>query len=333
VKISSRDVWLTVSEIASWYRKSPSSIRLQLRDALRKKFGDVSTTSVDLVYQKGAGQVGHRYHVDFIKQVFGSKPDQQLSEALTAIFNKRTKLPVVGVVGAEPDEPLIGMLGSRMRANEVYNALVAEMIRSGRGLRIRCITGTDFFNAHRPTGDAFFERKKVGLDVAKVLLVYPFGHGAEVRSAAEGDRELEKSQLSRDARSTFEFIRSHVEMNKLELKVKWVDDLPLSLLIWTEDYALVEPYDHGRQDKERSGCIGRKAPIMVVKSGTAYHTILKNGFDYIFDGQSEETQIQTYFLKQIDEKYSSGHPLKAKLRSQPRKFSRRSDQGSNTGRK
>lgn len=293
--------WLRINEIARWYGESASSVRLKLKTALKEKVGEVPKNNVDSAYQVGSGRIGHRYHVDFVEKVFGSRPDEDLTEAERSIINNPARVANVRVVGSEADDLLTVLLTSRLGANDAYDRLLIEMITSGRGLRIRCITGTDFFNAHRPTAEAFFQRSKNGLDGTRVLLVYPFGHGAKVRSAGEGDPELDKSQFARDAASTFGFIRANAD--RLQLEPKWIEDLPPGLLLWTEKYALVEPYDCGRQYIDRSGCIGRKAPIMVVRGGTAYHTILKNGFDYVFDGKEKETYLKTFSLEDLTAAY------------------------------
>ncbi len=324
-----KDQWRTINQLANWYGKSAAFVRLKINKAFKEKFGKIPETDVSSVYQRREGPFACLYHVDFAKDAIGWSPDQHLTEVQRGIFNRQTKLPTVRIVGSEVDGLLTGLLGSRMKASEAYEALLIEMIGSGRGLRIRCITGTDFFNAHRPTADAFFERVNNGLDAIKIkiLLVYPFGHGARVRSAAEGDKRLDMSQFSRDAAGTFGFVSSYAR--KLKLDARWSEDLPPSLLVWTEDYALVEPYDHGRQDEDRSGCIGRKSPIMIVSGGTPYHTTLKHGFDYVFDSKEkkekeEDTHIKTFSLEEVAAEYNKRatpvaiprHPRQAKNRAQ-----------------
>jgi hypothetical protein len=140
----------------------------------------------------------------------------------------------------------------------------------------------------------------------QVQLTYPFGRGSEIRAAAEGEPNRDASQFSRDARSTYEFINSAMRrQQKNGLVVKWVEDLPPSLLIWTEEYALVELYDYGRDDKALQGCIGRKAPILVINRKAKYHSLLKNSFDYVFNGDPKNTRVKTYTVEQLRKEYAA----------------------------
>jgi hypothetical protein len=97
---------------------------------------------------------------------------------------------------------------------------------------------------------------------------------------------LKTSQFRRDAERTIKFLE--VYRKDLNVTVRWADAMPPSLLIWTDECALVEPYDYGHQESILVGCIGRTAPLMVVAGGTDYHSALKASFDYVFDGKNAE---------------------------------------------
>jgi hypothetical protein len=242
------------------------------------------------------------YSPTIVERAIGPVPVSNLTNAQTDVLVRPASIRTIKLNnGDHPTDAsnINGILSSRIIAATAYTTLLNEMIAGGKELRIRCIAGTDIFNSQR-TGDQLLSRVTKETGHPKVLLLYPFGHAAQIRSAAEGERKLSASQFSRDARSTFEFITAR---KVPAVHAKWIDIALSSLLIWTAEYALVEPYDLGREDKTRVGCIGRHAPVIVVAGGTAYHTSLKNGFDYVFDGKFALTGIRTFSIQEIAKHY------------------------------
>ena len=167
----------------------------------------------------------------------------------------------------------------------------------------------------------------------RFLLLDPFGAGAKDRIAAESsvDRIAVESsvgiktvgsgasakngasnpelgivdlpfceQFFRDATSTYYFMRRSVGDNghEFDLDPRWIEREPHSLLVWAKQYALVEPYDYAAPKAVRKpDCIGRYAPIMIVRGDTPYHDLLREGFDYLFD------KTETKDLPKLAEKY------------------------------
>jgi len=288
---NSESEMLTINEIAQMYRRSPSSVRYLL-----KAHPDIVNR-----YERGAGPRGDRYPVDSIEKVLGPSPDQNLTDTQRRIFSNQIKrfptTPALPRRNRDEGSDLIVTLKSRRGQFADYLDLLKEMIETQPGLRIRAITATDFFSAHHSVDVAFFKRVQNGLGETRVLLLHPKERGACIRSAAEGNADLEKSQLYRDATSTVAFIRDNTE--RLKLNVKWTVDIPYSMLVWTEVSALVETYDYGSFDRQSSRCIGRDAPVLVVRGNTDYHRLLKEGFDYIFDGEERVTHLKTFPLKEV----------------------------------
>ena len=296
---SASNEWLTMTEIVEGYLMSTSTVR----SVFKKRLAKMPPEDRGLAFQGGRGRRGASYRRDFVETALGPMPTEYLTETLRRIFGKNAKLPTVKVSGNEEDNPLAGVLASRKKANSDYNSLVREMVRNHKGLRISCISGTDFFDSHNLIVDDFEKRVEDGLDAPKVLLVYPFGSAALRRIAAEEEGSRKASQFARDARRTFDFVRGERE---LKLDVKWADAIPHSFLMWTEKFALVEQYDFGFKD--RAGCIGRKAPLLVVKSGTEYHGTLEAGFDYVFNGNVKDTHVKTFLLREVANKYNPQGP-------------------------
>jgi hypothetical protein len=285
--------WLTVTQLATFYKQSPSSIRLALA-AERKRLDAAQWQAVCF---KRAGPFGDLYEPGFVSGVFGRRAAVE-SDVVSQLRTQHPGVPGMLLFDPRGSSGDVGIfmavLESRKKAGAAYDFLLARAIEHGGDLRIRCLTGTDFFNAHKPTGDAFSKRNAP----TKVLLMYPFGHGAQVRARAERDADdLAFSQFLRDAVSTLTFMQAYGD--RWNIDAKWVDDLPMSLLVWTTEYALVEAYDHGRESQDMSGCIGRKAPVLLVRGGAPYHTLLRDGFDYVFGGRMRDTLIRTYSLREV----------------------------------
>jgi hypothetical protein len=284
------DKTFTITELAERYRKNPSTDRAALKELATKR------AYKQHVYE-GAGPKGHRYGRKIVEDALG-KPPAELPGGVDDVFTRRNTFRGVIRPRSEDSEntEIVGILSSRMTAQDAYLHLAEHAIAMGRGLRIRCLSGRDFFDKQKPLYEAFEKRaKSEGLDPGKILLLFPFGHGALVRSKAEGDSNPHLSQFGLDANNSVGFMRGQAE--RLKLVPRWVDDLPQSLLVWTEEYALVEIYDYGSVSEQRSGCIGRKAPMLIVRGGS-YHRMLGSGFDYIFD-RKDDTGIETHGLDDV----------------------------------
>jgi hypothetical protein len=296
-RAASNDNWLTINQIADLYGKPLSTVRSVLKRDLP------SGLDKEKVFKEGSGRRPDGYHPDFVQKAFGVAPPRPRTHGLTDVL-KDSKPQGIKEIGRDSPGCLATILQSRLAAETQFNTLVQEMARTGKGLRIRCLTGTDFFNSQKAIYRDFQARKEnpdLRKDKIKVLLLYPFGEGAHLRSLSEGDKTLKESQFYRDARATFEFLSA--KDNQPRFEVKWVEPVAPGLLIWTEDYALLEPYDYGRDDDAISGCIGRRAPVLIVNGGTPYHSRLRNGFDFVFDGTHQRKYLKTYNINAIRSKF------------------------------
>jgi hypothetical protein len=132
--------WLTVLDIAAAYGKGVSATRAFLNRKLKApEWKEHLKTS----YRAGKGRHAAFYSRDFVIAVMGEIPNATLSNTEREIFSRDG--PSIKMIGGENGDPITGILASRRRAMNAYNELVDEMTRAQRGLRIRCITGTDFF--------------------------------------------------------------------------------------------------------------------------------------------------------------------------------------------
>jgi hypothetical protein len=334
--------YLSIREIADQYDKSVAAVRLSLNKRLQELADKAPEAERKEVRERARVHVGGRtadkYEEEFVLEAMGGKPPagRHFGETEKHIFGRNAKGALIKVIGGKAGDPLplTGVLASRRRADSEYHELVNEMTRQGHGLRIRCITGTDFFNSQLVWYGQLASRIEAKLGPPKVLLVYPFERAANLRSSAEGE-DLARSQFRRDAIGTYEFLKAYSFGNDdkdLWVSAKWVDEIPPSLLIWCEECALVEPYDYGGRGNDRAGCIGRKAPILVVPGGHDFHKALKDSFDYLYDekGRDENGQpyIKTYTLKQVAEVYEEKQTDRARTtpantaRTKPRKTAR-----------
>jgi hypothetical protein len=281
----------TVVQIAEMYGQTVPVTRRLLTKELKK-----SAASKNAVV-KGTGRKASVYPWEVVVKALGKEPVTSSGSLVLPrnLFGSESKAPIVRII-IEPEgkNPLFGLLTSRRKCRAEYDELVGNMARNGEDLRIWAVTGTDFFDAHSKFFQALTPR--IPNRSPKVLLLYPDCAAAHLRSAAEGEDTLETSQFRRDAERTIKFLQ--VYKDKLGASVVWADVMPPSLLVWTRECALVEPYDYGREDDILVGCTGRTAPIMVVAGGTDYHKALKNSFDYVFN-HTENKDLQTYDLDTV----------------------------------
>jgi len=295
--------FLSIKEVAEQYDKSVAAVR----SFLNKKYEDRIASTPEIQKEEmrkikakgGGGRKADRYKESFVREVMGGdSPAGQFGETERQIFGKTAKGALIRVSGGKAGDPLMGVLASRLAAFREYNQLVEEMTREGPELRIRCIVGTDFFNSQGVWFASLTSRKEANLEPPLILLVYPRGRAAKLRISAEGE-DFADSQFGRDARSTFDFIKNKGRW----MSVKWADEIPPSLLIWTKKCALVEPYEYGGRGSDSPGCIGRRAPVLVVPGGTKYHEALRDGFDYVYGekGRDEKNRpyITIYTLEQL----------------------------------
>ena len=283
---------LSISEISDRYQKSAAFVRLKLKKGLQ----GLDEQRQKGVWEEGHGRLGHRYDEEFVSQAMGALPARHLSDTQRRIFGRKAKGPSITVISGKVGDPLAGILASRQEARNEYTQLIEEMAEGEHHLRIRCITGTDFFDSQSRFYGSLTKRKEQKLEKPLVLLVYPFERAAKIRSSAEGEK-LAESQFRRDARGTYEFMNSYSPL----VEAMWVDEVPPSLLIWTDKMALVEPYDYGGR-VQRVGCLGRKAPVLVIPCNTSYHSALKDSFDYLYEGKCPH--IKSYDAKQVAARYA-----------------------------
>jgi hypothetical protein len=301
--------FLSVREISERYEKPLATVRLLLKKKLAERSANAPDLPASFLRKGEGGRRGDGFRGDFVREAMGEEASAgRFSETEKRIFGKGAKGVAIKISGDKiTDVPLTGILASRRSAYLEYNQLIAEMTKEGENLRIRCITGTDFFNSQFVWYGSLTSRIAAHLGPPKVLLVYPFERAAKLRSSAEGEN-LSVSQFRRDAFATYSFVKDDKELRS---SVKWADDIPPSMLIWTERSALVEPYDYGGRGNDRPGCIGRKAPILVVPGGTDYHVALRDSFDYVYEDKCGP-HIKTYTLQQVADAFDTDLTKKAR---------------------
>ncbi len=284
--------WMSVDDIATTYGVSPSLVRTRLREFLEKNPSNGR-------FVKGEGSRGGAYRVDLVAEIFQSDPPSL--DGASRVFTR----------GKDAGRAILrGVLPSRREAPGEYAALVAHLIESGESVRIRAIAGTDFCTAQGTIGSALTRRPK--RQSIRLLLLNPFCDAAGIRAEAEGDLGNMSSQLFRDALGSFWFL--YQRARELNLDPRWVDAAFYNLLVWGEEYALIENYDLSKPEEIQSPatvCIGRHAPVFVIRGGIPYHRSLKEGFDYLFEKQSKN--ISRLTIKQLEKRYSErgmGFPRK-----------------------
>jgi hypothetical protein len=140
--------WLTLAEIGEIYGASRNGNRARL-DRMHKQMRAGSTKEdIETLCKEGTGPHPTQYHRSLVESAFGIPNETDITDAQRRVFQGKG-IHTVRASGGTLDDLPRGILASRKLSNSEYWALASEMIACGSGLRIRCITGTDFFRAYR----------------------------------------------------------------------------------------------------------------------------------------------------------------------------------------
>lgn len=286
-------------------RKFTYRSRSWLRSILKREENKLSEIEREKLVQNIGGSKGKLYNLNWAENVFHQE-DIDSSSTLARIFRSSDFEGVLHVNSKGKSETSVaGLLESRKEANSAYEKLLSALINESDELLIRVISGQDLFNDYRPTANMLRERGCVNNKTTKVLFLYPFGDPADIRIKAEEEKSVNHPTFILDAFRTLSFIAGR---RSWHIEPKWVNILHHTFMVWGNQYAIVEPYDFGKPGTNLSGCIGRKAPLLVVKGGSPYHQTLKHGFEYIYGENLNEktyskTGIKTYTLEEVSKTF------------------------------
>lgn len=338
--VSVPEAGIALSDVARFYGQSPAYIRRRFRDS-----GGYTEAEKDptLIVNEGGGPRPCRYRLSVIQRVFPEfEPGQLLAGDLP-----REVADIIGRLKHKLPPDVAAVLPSRDEDPRSFENLAQCLIKDGSNLRIRAVAGTFFSYAegHNAIYNAFEKRstriKRTPPNATppshpKILLLHPFSSTARLRSNAEESesqpitpvredltpkafKQFRSTSMWRDFEQAWKFVRN--DADALSLDVKWVRVAPHSFLIYTDECAVVETYDLGRgeadQARRERTCIGRKAPLIVVRPGSRYHQILRAGFDWSFD-PSPRAGVKTYRVDDVAPTVLSrkvDQPLRAVRRS------------------
>jgi excisionase family DNA binding protein len=144
----------------------------------------------------------------------------------------------------------------------------------------------------------------------RALLVNPTGQFARARTVAEDGERFADDALFRagplfgDSWRSLNVIaalkRASKDLRNFRLDVRFLDHWPSTYLVLTRRCAFVETYHFGRPEGLMDGTtIDGQVPMLQVRSGSRYHDLLRNHFDYLWSGRNPFVQSQT--LEQVAE--------------------------------
>ena len=144
----------------------------------------------------------------------------------------------------------------------------------------------------------------------RALLVNPTGQFARARTVAEDGERFADDALFRagplfgDSWRSLNVIaalkRASKDLRNFSLDVRFLDHWPSTYLVLSRSCAFVETYHFGRPEGLMDGTtIDGQVPMLQVRSGSNYHDLLRNHFDYLWSGRNPFVQSQT--LEQVAE--------------------------------
>ncbi len=303
-----RDEGVTVRDIASYYGYTEARARQLLKE---RGLEDRRQKDPSIVIEEGGGRKPAKYRTDFITELF---PDFDATRVGPSRLVRDLLEPLRFLHGRKLPAFVEAVLESRGADPAAFEALAQQIIARGTNLKIRSIAATFVSSKqrHEPMFKAFEQRYANKLSKPQLLLLHPFAAGARRRSNVEEGTSRPSvpvvGPLTADALKTYrqtsmwdDFERAWKFVTKdkaFDLEVKWVDATPHSFLIYCDELALLETYDLGRDtDAEDRVCVGRRAPVLVIKAGSYLRT-LREGFDWVFK-PDERSCVRTFTDKDV----------------------------------
>lgn len=208
------------------------------------------------------------------------------------------------------DQGITGVLGPR-RQDPATPAAIARALESAEGEVLLQGVGLREFFGDRD--HAVILRRMAAEDHAvsvRALLVSPTGQFARARTVAEDGQQFADDDLFRagplfgDSWRSLNVIASlkkaSSESKNFRLDVRFLDHWPSAYLVLTNQCAFVETYHFGRTDNALEHVtIDGLVPMLQVSAGADYYSLLRNHFDYLWNGTNPFVPSQT--LEQVVE--------------------------------
>lgn len=226
-------------------------------------------------------------------------------EQLRSTVNDLNKL-----MSSAVDQGIAGILGPR-RQDPSTPAAIAQALESAEGeVLLQGVGLREFFGDRE---HAVILRRMAAEDHAvsvRALLVDPTGQFARARTVAEDGEQFADDALFRagplfgDSWRSLNVIASlkkaSRESKNFRLDVRFLDHWPSAYLVLTNRYAFVETYHFGKADSALDHVtIEGLVPMLQVSAGASYYSLLRNHFDYLWNGSNPFVPSQT--LEQVVE--------------------------------
>ncbi len=202
------------------------------------------------------------------------------------------------------DQGISGILGPR-RQDPATPAAIAQALESAEGEVLLQGVGLREFFGDRD--HAVILRRMAAEDHAvsvRALLVSPTGQFARARTVAEDGEQFADDALFRagplfgDSWRSLNVIASlkkaSRESKNFRLDVRFLDHWPSAYLVLTNRCAFVETYHFGRANSAVDHVtIEGLVPMLQIAAGADYYGLLRNHFDYLWNGTNPFVPVQT----------------------------------------
>ncbi|MDA0676964.1 MAG: helix-turn-helix domain-containing protein [Chloroflexi bacterium] len=214
------------------------------------------------------------------------------------------------ILSGAVEHGISGILGPR-RIDAATPAAIAEELENTEGeVLLQGVGLREFFG---DKDHATIIRRMAAEDrrvSIRALLVNPTGQFARARTVAEDGERFADDALFRagplfgDSWRSLNVIaalkRASKDLRNFSLDVRFLDHWPSTYLVLTRNCAFVETYHFGRPEGVMDGTtIDGQVPMLQVRSGSRYHDLLRNHFDYLWSGRNPFVQSRT--LEQVAE--------------------------------
>ncbi len=214
------------------------------------------------------------------------------------------------VTSGAVEHGISGVLGPR-RLDPATPAAIAEELENAEGeVLLQGVGLREFFG---DKDHAVILRRMASDDrpiSVRAILVSPTGQFARARTIVEDGDQFADDALFRagplfgDSWRSLNVIASlkkaSRESRKFRVDVRFVDHWPSTYLVLTGRCAFIETYHFGRTDPATEGAsIDGLVPMFRVSGGSDYHSLLRNHFDYLWNGSNPFIPTQT--LEQVSE--------------------------------
>lgn len=202
------------------------------------------------------------------------------------------------------DQGISGILGPR-RQDPATPAAIANALESAEGEVLLQGVGLREFFSDRD--HAVILRRMAAEDhvvSVRALLVSPTGQFARARTVAQDGEQFADDALFRagplfsDSWRSLNVIASlkkaSRESKNFRLDVRFLDHWPSAYLVLTNRFAFVETYHFGRVDNSlEQVTIEGLVPMLQISAGADYYSLLRNHFDYLWNGTNPFMPAQT----------------------------------------